>query len=110
MSNRSELLKRLTIEEECSDIETDTISFELSSEGEAVHIQRETGMKNRPLMMKILSAYPEKDLRCELFQTLVKKLETPFRRSKPLLMVPCGQNLKVVLFLADYHLHIFSRM
>ncbi|CAK9814700.1 hypothetical protein ANTQUA_LOCUS8179 [Anthophora quadrimaculata] len=43
MSNRSDLLKKLTnVSEECSDIhKSDAISFELSSEDEAVHIQGE---------------------------------------------------------------------
>lgn len=43
MSNRSELLEKLTnISEECSDIESDSINSELSSEDETVHIQNET--------------------------------------------------------------------
>jgi hypothetical protein len=43
MSNRSELLKKLTnISEECSDIESDITNFELSSEDEVDYIQSET--------------------------------------------------------------------
>ena len=43
MSNRSELLEKLTnISEECSDIESDATNSELSSENEADYIQNET--------------------------------------------------------------------
>ena len=43
MSNRSELLEKLTnISEECSDIESDATNSELSSENEADYIQSET--------------------------------------------------------------------
>lgn len=51
-----------------------------------------------------------KNVKCKLLQTQIKKLKTPFGKSKLLLMVLCGKKLKKVVFPADYYLHVFSKM